>query len=115
MKSNSYYIGISYLGGIVTMKKLFLSIAIISAITVGVGAIVASAETNEGNLGYGKSAITEIEDNTENDYWGNPNCEYYNEKYDGENGRYEKGNNSRMGRGRCGGSGYGMMRNRGRL
>lgn len=42
------------------MKKLFLSIAIISAITVG--AIVVSAETNEGNLGYGKSAINEIED-----------------------------------------------------
>lgn len=42
------------------MKKLFLSIAIISAITVG--AIVVSAETNEGNLGYGKSPINEIED-----------------------------------------------------
>ncbi|MDU5109928.1 MAG: hypothetical protein E6248_05745 [Clostridium sp.] len=97
------------------MKKLFLSIAIISALTVGVGAIVASAETNEGNLGYGKSTINEIEDNVENDYWGNPNCEYYNEKYDGVNGRYGKGNNSRMGRGRCGGSGDGMMRNRGSL
>lgn len=97
------------------MKKLFLSIGIISAITVGVGAIVASAETNEGNLGYGKSTITEIEDNKENDYWGNPNCEYYNEDYNRENGKYGEGNNSRMGRGRCGGSGYGMMRNRGNL
>ena len=93
------------------MKKLFLSIGIISAITVGVGAIVASAETNEGDLGYGKSAITEIEDNTGNDYWGNPNCEYNNGDYNRENGEYGEGNNSRMGRGRCDGSvsGYGMM------
>lgn len=100
------------------MKKLFLSIAIISAITVGVGAVVASAETKEGDLGYGKSSITEVEDNNkENDSWGNPDCEYYNENYGRENRKYGEGNNSRMGRGRCGGSGsgYGMMRNRGNL
>lgn len=100
------------------MKKLVLSIAIISAITIGVGAVTFAAETNEENLDNGKSVSSEIEKNNEdNNYLGNPNCPYYDENYNGKNGERGEGNrfgynSSNQGRGRCGGSGYGMMRNR---
>lgn len=101
------------------MKKLVLSIAIISAITVGVGAVASAAETNEEGLDNGNSISTEIQANDEdNNYWGNPNCPYYGENNNGENGKSGEGNrygynSGNQYRGRCGGSGNGMMRNRG--
>lgn len=90
------------------MKKLVLSIAIISAITVGVGAVTFAAETNEGGLGNGKSVSSEIEkNNEENNCLGNLDCPYYDENHNGKNCREGNRfgyNSSNQGRGRCAGA-----------
>ena len=115
------------------MKKLFLSIAVVSAITMGVGAIASATETNGNSVNYEEATVsetsTDTEENTivgrgncpyyneENRGVGNPDCPYYEEHHNGDNQGLGQGNrygynSEKQGNGSCNGSGQRMMRNR---
>ena len=69
------------------MKKLFLSLSIIAALTVGTGAMVFAAEeesvtTQQKNYNLVEDKVVGEEENSFIGA-GNPNCPYYGEGYQG--------------------------------
>lgn len=103
------------------MKKLILSLSIIGAITIGTGAIAFAAEEDSPIINTGGAEVSETENsnidqdyniNEDNNYsgWGNQNCPYYGEGYQGQGQRNKEGNgygfiSGNRGRGACGRSG----------
>lgn len=103
------------------MKKIILSLSIIGALTVGVGAITFAADNGDITVNESGNISQEVGNTDENSdlrgnvdcpYYqqgGNPDCPYYEEgKGDGANSQ----NSNRRG---CGGDRTGMMRYRSNL
>lgn len=111
------------------MKKIILSLSIIGALTVGVGAITFAADNGDITVDESANISQEVGNTDENsDFRGNVDCPYYQQGGNPDCPYYEEGKVQGSGAGKgyganyqnsnrrgCGGDRTGMMRYRSNL